>query len=59
MTLYKEGAACARYCRQQLDKARHELEMWQDEQASPMPSLGGASGEDARPVAASEEADEV
>lgn len=32
MTLYKEGAACARQCREQLEKARHELEIWQDGQ---------------------------
>ncbi|MBO4301445.1 MAG: exodeoxyribonuclease VII small subunit [Desulfovibrio sp.] len=36
MALYKEGAACARLCREQLEKARHELEVWQDGQAKPM-----------------------
>ena len=40
MALYKEGATCARYCRQQLDKARHELEVWQDDQARPMSGQG-------------------
>ncbi len=40
MALYKEGAGCARYCRQQLDKARHELEVWQDDQARPMQGQG-------------------
>ncbi len=36
MALYKEGAACARSCREQLEKARHELEVWQDGQAQAM-----------------------
>ena len=44
MGLYKEGAACSRYCREQPDKTRHELEIWQDGQARPLES---------RPVAAS------
>lgn len=30
MALYKEGAACSRFCREQLEKARHELSLWQD-----------------------------
>ncbi|MBQ3060548.1 MAG: exodeoxyribonuclease VII small subunit [Desulfovibrio sp.] len=30
MALYREGAECSRFCRQQLDKARHELSLWQD-----------------------------
>lgn len=42
MALYKEGAACSRYCREQLEKARHELEIWQDGQARPADALGGA-----------------
>lgn len=57
MALYKEGATCARYCRQQLDKARHELEIWQDGQASPMNSQGGLAGE--YPDDEAEEAEEV
>lgn len=36
MALYKEGAACSRYCRQQLEKARHDIELWQDGQAFPL-----------------------
>lgn len=30
MALYKEGAECSRFCREQLEKARHELSLWQD-----------------------------
>ena len=30
MALYNEGAACSRFCREQLEKARHELSLWQD-----------------------------
>ena len=30
MALYKEGVACSRFCREQLEKARHELSLWQD-----------------------------
>lgn len=40
MALYKEGAGCARYCRQQLDKARHELEVWQGDEAHPTQGQG-------------------
>lgn len=50
MALYKEGAACSRYCREQLEKARHELEIWQDGQArtlGPRPvAEGGANAEE-------------
>ncbi|MDD4701013.1 MAG: exodeoxyribonuclease VII small subunit [Desulfovibrio sp.] len=59
MTLYKEGAGCARYCRQQLDKARHELEVWQDGQARPMPGQAMRTDEDfaSYPDDATEEAE--
>ena len=33
--LYKEGAACARFCREQLEKARHEISVWQEGEAVP------------------------
>lgn len=36
MALYKEGAACSRFCREQLDKARHELSLWQDGEVKPL-----------------------
>lgn len=36
MALYKEGVACARLCREKLEKARHELEVWQDGEARPL-----------------------
>lgn len=36
MALYREGALCARFCREKLEKARHELEMWQDGEAVPL-----------------------
>ena len=44
MALYKEGAACSRYCREQLEKARHELEIWQDGQARPLQPRPVAEG---------------
>ncbi|QCC85749.1 exodeoxyribonuclease VII small subunit [Desulfovibrio desulfuricans] len=44
MALYKEGAACSRYCREQLEKARHELEVWQDGQAQPLQTRAVADG---------------
>ncbi|WP_374289319.1 exodeoxyribonuclease VII small subunit [Desulfovibrio desulfuricans] len=44
MALYKEGAACSRYCREQLEKARHELEIWQDGQAQPLQTRAAADG---------------
>ncbi|MBQ9405804.1 MAG: exodeoxyribonuclease VII small subunit [Desulfovibrio sp.] len=46
MALYKEGAVCARLCREQLEKARHELEVWQDGQAQPL-TLSCPEGEEA------------
>ena len=44
MALYKEGAACSRYCREQLEKARHELELWQDGEARPLDGMEPAPG---------------
>lgn len=35
MSLYKEGALCSRFCREKLEKARHELEIWQNDMAMP------------------------
>ncbi len=35
MSLYKEGAQCSRYCREKLEKAKHELEIWQNGMATP------------------------
>lgn len=34
MALYKEGLACSRYCREALEKARHDLEIWQNGEAA-------------------------
>ena len=61
MALYKEGAGCARYCRQQLDKARHELEVWQADPARPMLGQGirTAEGFSSDPDAEAEEAEEA
>lgn len=36
MRLYKEGAQCSRFCREKLEKARHELEVWQNGMTEPM-----------------------
>lgn len=30
MALYKEGVQCSRFCREKLEKAQHELEVWQN-----------------------------
>ncbi|MDR1660800.1 MAG: exodeoxyribonuclease VII small subunit [Desulfovibrio sp.] len=35
MSLYKEGMACARFCKERLEKARHELAVWQDGETKP------------------------
>lgn len=36
VALYKEGAICGNVCRQKLDQARHELEIWQGGQKEPV-----------------------
>lgn len=50
IALYKEGAACARFCREQLEKAQHEISVWQAGEAAPfagMPCAGtGAHAEE-------------
>ena len=33
LALYKEGHACALFCREKLQTARHELEIWQGNEA--------------------------
>lgn len=35
MALYKEGVQCSRFCREKLEKAQHELEIWQNGAAMP------------------------
>lgn len=35
MSLYKEGTQCSRFCREKLENARHELEIWQNGSAEP------------------------
>ncbi|MDR2573560.1 MAG: exodeoxyribonuclease VII small subunit [Desulfovibrio sp.] len=35
MSLYKEGLACAHFCKERLEKARHELTVWQDGEIRP------------------------
>ncbi len=48
MALYKEGAECSRFCREQLEKARHELSLWQDGELKSLEVVndlpGGAEG---------------
>lgn len=36
MALYKEGAAQSRLCRQKLEQAKLELELWQDGKSAPL-----------------------
>lgn len=46
MKLYQEGAVCSRACRQMLEKARHELEVWKGEyEADPAKAAGDCEGE--------------
>ena len=33
MRLYREGELCSRLCREKLAQARHELELWQNEES--------------------------
>ncbi|MDE5880077.1 MAG: exodeoxyribonuclease VII small subunit [Desulfovibrio sp.] len=47
IALYKEGAALARFCREQLEKARHEISVWQEGEATPFAGVEDAEGEDA------------
>lgn len=35
MALYQEGVECSRLCREQLEKARHQLSIWQDGEEKP------------------------
>lgn len=35
LKLYKEGALCSRYCKEKLENARHELEIWREGKAEP------------------------
>lgn len=35
MQLYKEGMVCARQCRQIIQKAKHEISVWQSGEESP------------------------
>lgn len=39
IALYKEGAALARFCREQLEKARHEIAVWQEGEAVPFAGM--------------------
>lgn len=49
MALYKEGAECSRFCREKLEKARHELEIWQNNEAAPY-EIGGKAQDDGEDV---------
>lgn len=33
LKLYKEGVQCSRFCREELEKAKHEVEIWNMEEA--------------------------
>lgn len=35
MSLYKEGMDCALFCKERLEKARHEISVWQDGETKP------------------------
>lgn len=36
IALYKEGAKCSKECREKLENAKHELEVWQNDKANPV-----------------------
>lgn len=42
IALYKEGACCARFCREQLDKAKHEISVWQAGESKPFADMNCA-----------------
>lgn len=44
MALYREGVECSRLCREQLEKARHQLTVWQDGEERDMVLTDTASG---------------
>jgi exodeoxyribonuclease VII small subunit len=44
MALYKEGLDCALFCKQRLEKARHELSVWQDGEMKPFIPEDESSG---------------
>ncbi|WP_300707389.1 exodeoxyribonuclease VII small subunit [uncultured Desulfovibrio sp.] len=44
MALYREGVECSRLCREQLEKARHQLTVWQDGEEREMVLTDTASG---------------
>lgn len=46
VTLYKEGLAHAAACREQLAKARHDIEVYSDGVCAPLVNLEGADGEE-------------
>ena len=46
IALYKEGAARARFCREQLEKARHEISVWQEGEAAPFTDVGADEEEE-------------
>ncbi|MDR2055144.1 MAG: exodeoxyribonuclease VII small subunit [Desulfovibrio sp.] len=35
MSLYKEGLTCASFCKERLEKAHHELTVWQEGEMKP------------------------
>lgn len=44
MALYREGVECSRLCREQLEKARHQLTIWQDGEERDMVLTDTVSG---------------
>lgn len=38
LELYKEGVQCARFCKEKLENARHEIEIWSEEGKMPSES---------------------
>ena len=39
MALYREGVECSRFCRGHLERARHELALWQNGEERPLDAL--------------------
>ncbi|MDR1777773.1 MAG: exodeoxyribonuclease VII small subunit [Desulfovibrio sp.] len=36
MSLFREGQDCAAFCKERLEKARHELSLWQNGEMKPL-----------------------
>lgn len=47
MALYREGVECSRFCRGHLERARHELALWQNGEERPLETFSPDVSSDA------------